>query len=54
MVGLTTYAFEVLPKGGGTIIWPKSHLTNWEYFQAFPGHHYGNGPEAGTGPVHER
>lgn len=54
MLGLTTYAFEVLPKGGGTIIWPKSHLTNWEYFQAFPGHHYGNGPEAGTGPVHER
>jgi ectoine hydroxylase-related dioxygenase (phytanoyl-CoA dioxygenase family) len=54
MIGLTTYAYEVLPKGGGTIIWPKSHLTNWEYFQAFPEHHYGNGPEAGTGPVHER
>jgi hypothetical protein len=54
MLGLTTYAYEVLPKGGGTIIWPKSHLSNWEYFQAFPDHHYGNGPEAGTGPVHER
>lgn len=54
MLGLTTYAYEVSSKGGGTIIWPKSHLTNWEYFQAFPDHHYGNGPEAGTGPVHER
>jgi ectoine hydroxylase-related dioxygenase (phytanoyl-CoA dioxygenase family) len=54
MIGLTTYAYEVLPKGGGTIIWPKSHLTNWEYFQAFPDHHYGNGPVAGIRPVHER
>ena len=53
MLGLTTYAYEVLPMGGGTIVWPKSHLTNWEYFQALPDHHYGNGPEAGTGPVHE-
>jgi ectoine hydroxylase-related dioxygenase (phytanoyl-CoA dioxygenase family) len=54
VLGLTTYVYEVSPKGGGTIIWPKSHLTNWEYFQAFPDHHYGNGPEAGIGPVHER
>jgi len=54
MVGLTTYAYEVLPKGGGTIIWPKSHITNWEYFQAFPDHHYCNSPEGGTGAVHER
>ncbi|HJQ37793.1 MAG TPA: phytanoyl-CoA dioxygenase family protein [Thermoanaerobaculia bacterium] len=48
MLGVTTYAFEVAPGGGGTVLWPRSHLANWEYFQTFPEHYYGQGPQAGT------
>lgn len=40
MLSVTTYAYEVLPMGGGFTFWPRSHLANWEHFQNFPDDYY--------------
>ena len=36
MLGATTYLYDVEPKGGAFIYWPKSHFSTHEYFREFP------------------
>ena len=31
LLGLATYIYDVEPRGGGTVFWPRSHIKSWEY-----------------------
>ena len=36
MIGMTTYLYDVLPKGGGFVFWPGSHQDAHQYFLRYP------------------
>ena len=41
-LGLTMYLYEVPARGGGTVFWPESHRTVFDYFRQHPEHFYGD------------
>ena len=38
LLGLATYIYDVEARGGGTVFWPGSHITSWEFLRKYPGH----------------
>lgn len=54
MFGVTVYAYEVGPKGGGFVFWPRSHQGVWQYFRESPADHYGEGEGGGLGWVKDQ
>ncbi len=38
LLGLATYIYDVEPRGGGTIFWPRSHIKSWEFLRKHPDH----------------
>lgn len=38
LLGLATYIYDVEPRGGGTVFWPRSHIKSWEFLRKHPHH----------------
>ena len=36
LLGLATYIYDVEPRGGGTVFWPRSHIKSWEFLRKHP------------------
>ena len=38
LLGLATYIYDVEPRGGGTVFWPRSHIKSWKFLRKYPHH----------------